>query len=626
MVNLAAQDRAGDIMAAEACSAMPLDHDTDEALVNGHADTILQPGKSLVLTDFSPPSLGAGERLIRLAYRLGLPSSTLTSPFSKPARTRLLSTVECPLQGERMAGMALRMGHFLVHGVKAPIGQMDFSPKARLTPPFERVIHGFSWLGDLAASAPREECTATAERVLSAWLAANGPSQKGAGTGAKTGIGKGPAWSIEHVGHRLLNWLVYAPLILSGPKEAVRVDALDAITQTARWLDKNVSRADDRLGEVAGWCAITAAGLLLPDGKPRRLFGEAGLIRALGELVADDGGVLSRSPIAQMDAIGLLVKLTACYRAADRDPPAALDAMASLLVPPLLALMHGDGGLGSWQGAGAVRADRVAALIEASGVRTRPLKDIRQWGYQRLTGGKTILQFDAAPPPRARHARSGCASTLAFEMSCEGRRIIVNCGGATFAGGQVPVRIEQGLRATAAHSTLALDNANSTAVMINGKLGKGVEEVEVNRRILELDNGKASRIEASHDGYAARFGLVHRRILILRDDGSELRGEDLLVPSGKGKRGKIDFAIRFHIGPGIELGLSEDKMGAGMALPDGTYWQFRLGNSSAGGELEVEESMWVDGQGKPHPIQQLVLQGLTSRSGGNFSWLLKKMG
>jgi len=168
MVDLAAQYRSGDHITAEARSAMPLDHDIDEALVNGRADTVLQPGKSLVLTDFSPPSLGAGERLIRLAYRLGLPPSTLSSPFSKPARTRLLATVECPLEGERMAGVALRMGHFLVHGVKAPIAQVDFSPRARLTPPFERVIHGFSWLGDLAASAPREECTATAERMLSA--------------------------------------------------------------------------------------------------------------------------------------------------------------------------------------------------------------------------------------------------------------------------------------------------------------------------------------------------------------------------------------------------------------------------------------------------------------------------
>lgn len=636
MVGVVAHDRIQDQSAAGGASAMPLDHDTEEALViaqqdGDRPDTILEPGKSLVLSDFSPPALGAGERLIRLAYRLGVPSSTLASPFRKPARTRMLATVNCPLEGERMAGVALRMGHFLVHGVKAPISQMDFSPKARLTPPFERVVHGFAWLGDLAASAPREECVPTAERVLAAWLAANGPATKGAATGAKAGIGKGPAWNVELVGHRLLNWLVYAPLILSGQNEQVRSAALEAITQTARWLDRNVTHGDDGLGEVAGWCGITAAGLLLPDGKPRRLFGEAGLFRALGELVADDGGVLSRSPIAQMDAIGLLVKLAACYRAAGRNPPEALGAMLNLLVPPLLALMHGDGGLGSWQGAGAVTANRIAALIEASGVRTRPLKDIRQWGYQRLTGGKTILQFDAAPPPRARHARSGCASTLAFEMSCAGHRIIVNCGGATFAGGQTPVRIEQGLRATAAHSTLALDNVNSTAVMINGKLGKGVEEVEVNRRTLDLDNGpggrgKASRIEASHDGYAARFGLVHRRILILRDDGSELRGEDLLVPSGKGKRGKIEFAIRFHIGPGIELGLSEDGKGAGLALPDGTYWQFRLANSSADEALGIEESMWVDGQGRPQPIQQLVLQGLTSRSGGNFSWLLKKMG
>ncbi|MDZ4306878.1 heparinase II/III family protein [Allopontixanthobacter sp.] len=629
MVDYVVEDRTRDQAVTGDGSAMPLGREVDEALVtqspeSGEAGPILEPGKSLVLTDFAPPAISPGERLIRLAYRLGVPPSTLTSPFTKPARTRMLATVKCPLESDRAAGVALRMGHFLIHGVKTPIGQMDFSPQARLTAPFERVVHGFSWLGDLAASAPREDCAPTAERVLAAWLAANGTAKKAPGTGP--GIGKGPAWNVEHAGHRLLNWLVHAPLILSGQNERVRSDALEAISHTARWLDRNVTRSDDVLGEVAGWCAITAAGLLLPEGKPRRLFGEAGLIRALGELVADDGGVLSRSPIAQMDAIGLLVKLIACYRAAGRETPAALDAMLSLLVPPLLALMHGDGGLGSWQGAGGVQADRVAALIEASGVRSRPLQDIRQWGYQRLNGGKTILQFDAAPPPRARHARSGCASTLAFEMSCEGRRIIVNCGGAGFAGGQTPIRIEQGLRATAAHSTLALDNANSTAVMINGKLGKGVEEVEVNRRALELENGKASRVEASHDGYAARFGLVHRRILILRDDGSELRGEDLLVPSGKGKRGKIEFAIRFHIGPGIELGLSEDRKGAGLALPDGTYWQFRLGTTSCDGVLDIEESMWVDGQGRPQPIQQLVLQGLTSRSGGNFSWLLRKMG
>ncbi|MBN9060732.1 MAG: heparinase II/III family protein, partial [Rhizobiales bacterium] len=109
-------------------------------------------------------------------------------------------------------------------------------------------------------------------------------------------------------------------------------------------------------------------------------------------------------------------------------------------------------------------------------------------------------------------------------------------------------------------------------------------------------------------------------IRIVRDDGSELRGEDLLLPVGrKGKRGRVPFAIRFHIGPVVELGLSEGGKGAGLALPDGTYWQFVAGAGALeSSELTVEESLWVDGGGKPHPIQQLVLQGMVSRGGGSF--------
>jgi uncharacterized heparinase superfamily protein len=596
--------------------AIPLEHDADDSLVESSrpdpspTGDVIEPGRALALFDFVPPETTAGERLIRLAYRLGVPGSALAAPFRKPARPRLLATVASPLKGDPVAGTALRAGHFLVHGVKAPITQVDFSPAAKLTPPFERTVHGFTWLRDLEACAPRAQCTATAERVLLAWLEANALP------------GKGAAWKAGNAGQRLLGWLAHAPLLLSGPDKALRSRMLATFEETARWLDRNVGKAEDRLDAVACWCAIVAAGLLLPEGKPRRLFGEAGLARALGELVGSDGGVLSRSPLAQMEAIALLIELSACYRATRRDPPQAVQGMMQLLVPPLLALGHGDGGLGSWQGAGAVPAARVVALVEASGVRTRPLRDAKQWGYQRVAAGKSVLQFDAAPPPLARHARHGCASTLAFELSHGAHRLVVNCGGSAFAGGQVPTRIEQGLRATAAHSTLVLGDANSTAVLVGGKLGGGVGEVEVDRRTLTLEGGgTATRIEASHDGYVARFGLVHRRILIVRDDGSELRGEDLLLPAGrKGKRGKVPYALRFHLGPSVEVAPAHER-GATLALPDGGYWQFVVGQ----GALEIDESLWIDGEGRPHPVHQLVLQGLASRGGGSFSWLLKKI-
>ena len=576
---------------------------------------LVEPGRALALADFAPPSLGASERLLRLAYRLGVPGATLAAPFRKPAKTRLLATVLNPLPGQKMAGTAIRAGHFLVHGVKAPIAQIDFAGTARMAPPLERAVHSFSWLADLEACAPREQVAPVADRVLAAWLSAN-PSPP-------SRPGKGPAWSVANAGSRELNWLVHAPLILSGNDKTQRARVLTAMNETARWLDKNVGRAEDLLGEVAGWCGIVAAGLLLPDGKPRRLFGEAGLIKALGELVGDDGGILSRAPLGQIEVIALIVRLRACYSAVRREPPAALEAILALLVPPLLALTHGDGSLGSWQGGWAVDAADLNTLIAASGVRTRPLRDVRQWGYQRVVAQKSILQFDAAPPPLAKHTRSGCASTLAFELSHQGQRIVVNCGGAACAGGIIPVRLEQGLRATAAHSTLVLDDVNSTAILINGRIGSGVSEVEVDRRTIAGEKlSGATRLEASHNGYVARYGLTHRRILILRDEGTELRGEDLLIPAGgKAKSGKVAFAIRFHLGLGITARISEDGQGAGLALPDGSYWQFR-----AGGQVTVEESIWADGQGRPQPIQQLVLQGLVSRGGGNFAWLLKKMG
>ncbi|MCZ8368765.1 MAG: heparinase II/III family protein [Porphyrobacter sp.] len=577
-----------------------------------------EPSRALALSDVITVKSAPGEALIRLAYRLGIPGHAIAAPFRRPQAMRVLATVESPNRGDRAAGTALRAGHFLIQGVRLPIASFDFSPVAHHAPGVERVVHSFGWLADLAASATRADGASVAERIAGQWLHAHAVP------------GKGPAWDAELTGLRLVAWLVHAPLMLGGTDKALKSRLLAAIAETASWLDKRAPREPAGFGQVAAWAGVVAAGLLLPHGKPRRLFGEAGLVAALGDMVGEDGGVLSRCPAAQLDAIRLLTDILACYEAAGIIPPAALGVMRELLVPLLLALRHGDGSLGSWQGQGAILADRVNAVIEASGVRTRPLAQAAGWGYQRIKGGDTLLQFDTAPPPRAKHARTGCASTLAFELSDGPQRIIVNCGGAALAGGQVPARIGQGLRATAAFSTLVLDNANSTAVLLHGQLGKGVETVDFERRSVAGRGREATRIEAAHNGYASRFGLTHQRILTLSGDGTELAGEDILVPTAKnGKRGKIAFAIRFHLGRGVEVQLSGDKRGASLLLPDGRLWQFRLRGDRAGaGEitLSAEDSLWVDGDGRPHATEQLVIEGLALRSGGQFSWLLRKTG
>ena len=69
--------------------AIQLEH-KDEPLADTARSELIEPGRALALTDFDPPAISAGERLIRLAYRLGVSGHTLTAPFRKPAKPRLL--------------------------------------------------------------------------------------------------------------------------------------------------------------------------------------------------------------------------------------------------------------------------------------------------------------------------------------------------------------------------------------------------------------------------------------------------------------------------------------------------------------------------------------------------------
>ncbi|AKM08956.1 heparinase II/III family protein [Croceicoccus naphthovorans] len=589
--------------------AVPLSDSNDQTGLIEPGPTLSDGGEP-TLADFTPPRLGMVDGTMRFLYARGVSARNLVRPFHKPSRTRILATVDEPLPGERAPGMALRAGHFLIAGKRIGTDRADYASKS-LAEPVARTIHGFTWLADLDAAGTRDKVAPVAEDILRRWMLAN-PE-----------VGEGAAWNVGHAGLRVLNWLTHAPLILSGQDRAFRASVLRHLTRSALWLDRQAPRTAAPHEGLPAWAAITVAGLLLPDGKPRRLFGEAGLIAALGDAVGEDGGMLSRSPVDQVETIALLLRVSAAYRACRRDPPQQIQVMLSLMTPALLALTHADGSLGSWQGAIPLPAERVALMAEAADPRARPLTDARQWGYQRLAARQSVLQLDAAPPPGGRQAHGGCASTLAFEFSHKDQRIVVNCGGAAFAGAGVPRRIEDGLRSTAAHSTLTLSDGDSTPVEPNGRLGSGVKAVTFGRG----KDGLNSVLHASHDGYTGRHGLFHERWLSLSADGTLLEGRDTLSPRGRrAKRGEHDYAIRFHLGQGIEIGhqlaMGEDGGGVALALPDGSYWQVR----SPDAKMAVEDSLWVDAGGSPREIRQLVLTGSVGRDGGSVAWSFRRMG
>jgi len=287
------------------------------------------------------------------------------------------------------------------------------------------------------------------------------------------------AWAPHLWGERILFWTAYAPYILSSSDSGYRSALLNTLARGARHLDANSDKAAAGLDRMTAWCGVIAAGLLVQGGVPRVARGEAGLSRALASAQFDDGGLISRSPYEQVALVDRFGLLRACYLAAKQTIPDGIEAAAQASLSALHGIMMGDGALSSWQGCSPGEASRLTTLIDSCGLRARPLRQARGWGYQRMSALGTILVLDAAPPPPQRIAERGSASTLALELSDGAQRLVVNCGGPGPVPTDLPEELLQGLRTTAAHSTLVLADTNSTNILNDGSLGKGVEDVAI---------------------------------------------------------------------------------------------------------------------------------------------------
>ena len=80
------------------------------------------------------------------------------------------------------------------------------------------------------------------------------------------------------------------------------------------------------------------------------------------------------------------------------------------------------------------------------------------------------------------------------------------------------------------------------------------------------------------------------------------------------------YAIRFHLAPGVEAMITADGMGALLRSAGAPPWNFRC----RGAMLQLEESLFIDGHGKPVSTLQLVVVGETSAIGSEIAWQFRR--
>jgi hypothetical protein len=149
-----------------------------------------------------------------------------------------------------------------------------------------------------------------------------------------------------------------------------------------------------------------------------------------------------------------------------------------------------------------------------------------------------LLAFDHGPLGALSIAAHGHADALSVWLHWGGEAIFTGPGTYLYhAGG--PCR--DALRGTAAHNTLALDAQDQSRIIGPFAWARHARC----RRVNAGDDG----VEAEHDGYRRRFGLIHRRRVEARKGAIVI--EDRLI--GVSKRRDLPWSIGVTLGPDVAV-------------------------------------------------------------------------
>jgi len=527
------------------------------------------------------------------------------SPFRGRIERILIAPQDLRTSDPTAAG-DIYSGYFAFAGkILATEGQSPFTaiPPSRA---WAETLNGFGWLRDIRA-ADTALSRANARTLVDDWIKTHGRPNAS------------EAWTRAVIARRLMSWISHSPVILDGADRAFYRRFMMSIRRQAAYLWKKSRSIGQEAGRLESAIALTAVALCTNLGLGRKRRVVKHLIKQLQKEILSDGGHISRNPQALIDLLADLLPLKHCFPSNEFPPPPELLNAIDRMMPMLRLFRHDDGTVALVNGMSTTPPDTIATLLAYQDARAGTAETAGPSGYRRIHGEDTILMMDVGRPPPEAFSLTAHAGCLSFELSDRGEKIISNCGAPP--EGRDTYRALA--RATAAHSTLVIDDTSSChfAPIDEDRWPAGGPALEGPHKVTALrESDEASeKITATHDAYARKFGVIHRRTLTLGRDGGWLIGEDGLEPASKRKSIKKNpIALRFHLHPAIRVDVQEPEI-VKLHLPSGTIWTF-----SCEKPVAVEESILFASQDGSRRTAQLVIAETTDL--GRIKWSLVREG
>lgn len=513
---------------------------------------------------------------------------------------RLRGVPHDPEPGDASVGRAVVDGDHVLFGRPRHLGDMPWK-NTHLTDQETRALHRFGFLGDLKALGT-DEAGDTARALITRWV-------------NEYGRWHALAWEPTVTGQRLTNWLRTYDFLNTADHPGFDLTFLESSAVQLRHLSRTVADTGDDVRAIEAAEGLVLAAMCLVGMEALVDTGLAALEVAVSKQVLADGGHFRRNPSIQHDVLMRLVRVRDTMQAGHVETPPWLQHAIDRMAPMLQALRHGDGRLALFNGAAEGTRQEVGAILKAAGSATQGLWSAPHAGFQRMEAGPSVVIADSGAAVLSGADRDAHAGLLSFEFSHGKNRIIVNCGACANRNDAW----HDALRATAAHSTLTLDETNAIEIRTNG--GSGTTEPGVSCRRNEIKGSVFLRLR--HEGYVKSFGIIHSRDIYLAATGDDLRGRDSLAvsPGYMGPQASA-FCVRFHLHPDVSAEITGDGQSAFLKLPEHEGWHLRV----TGGELKVDDSVYTGAPGIVRPARQISVSGPCRPTGSEIKWSLIKEG
>lgn len=559
---------------------------------------------------YAPASGEIGSRFVKkLRERLAATPLGARPRFTSIAKLRKLGDLR-PTD----ASLAARFygGDFSLAGHAPAPG--DHSPFLTANAPvvWLEELHGFRWLRHLAASDFVIHHNHAATCILD-WVDDHqGPRET-------------VAWRSDIVARRIISWHQHVPDLMLRHGAGRDRKVLKSLLHQARFLERNLYQLSTAFSRLHAAIALTCSALCLARSKTALGKASRRLDLLLDQQIAADGMHVSRNPQNLVSLLLDLLPLKAAFLEADIVPSDALVGAIDRALSCLCLMRHKDGSLAQFNGTGPSPDAELACLDPFLPVTANTpggvQKSAPHGGYERFEAGSTVLILDTATPAHAPPSAM-LAGALAFELSSGSHPFIINCG--VPATSSPPYATFY--RASAAHSTAIIADTSSTrereGVMRHAENWLPGHDGVRNPTRSRTQRGAWCEVTASHDGYRRPFGLIHHRLITMRDDGDAINGADSFVACQNTAIGSdIDYpcVLRFHLHPNVSASKLSNGHSILLAGADGEAWTLTCVDAP----MRLEESIWFAAPEGPRKTEQVVIQATTGTC-PEIRWTLRR--